>query len=76
MTEVEWLEATDSKPMLGFLIVDRKTTGRKLRLFSVVCCRRLWQYLDDEKGRPALAAAERCADGIEKAHATGLRGWE
>ena len=57
-----WLEADDPSPMLD--IVSREgASDRKLRLFAVGCCRRLWEYLDDEKGRPALEAAEQGADG-------------
>ncbi|WP_246522923.1 hypothetical protein [Gemmata palustris] len=61
MTEAEWLSATDPAPMLDFL--RGKASDRKLRLFTVGCCRRLWRYLDDKHWRPALEAAEQCADG-------------
>ncbi|OAI55048.1 hypothetical protein AYO44_13665 [Planctomycetaceae bacterium SCGC AG-212-F19] len=61
MTEQEWLACTDPTPMLDFL--RAKTSDRKLRLFSIACCRRLWHLLDDDHGRPALEAAERCAEG-------------
>jgi hypothetical protein len=40
MTEQEWLQADDPKPMLGFL--RGKASERKARLFTVTCCRNLW----------------------------------
>ncbi len=62
MTEREWLTANDPTPMLGFL--RSKTSDRKLRLFAVASCRRFWHLLDDKYGRPAVEAAERCAEGM------------
>jgi hypothetical protein len=44
MTEAEWLECTDPTPMLEFL--TEHASERKLRLFGVACCRRLWNLLD------------------------------
>jgi hypothetical protein len=63
MTEAEWLACGDPTPMLDYLEVWAEASDRKLRLFSAGCCRRLWQYLDDELGRPAIEASERRADG-------------
>ena len=60
MTEAEWLAATDSKPMLAF--IQGKASDRKLRLFAVGCCRRLWHFTDDERGRAAVESAEGFAD--------------
>src|SRR5690348_17059809 len=61
MTEAEWLAATDPGPMLAF---PRDGIGeRKLRLFAVACCRRVWAVLADEDGRRAVEVAERYADG-------------
>src|SRR5215467_13102699 len=57
MTEQEWMQATDPKPMLEFL--RGKASDRKLRLFVVSCC-----YL--EYGRspvePMYEVAEKFAD--------------
>jgi hypothetical protein len=63
MTEAEWLACTTPHLMLRHLkgrATDRK---RKLRLFAVACCRRIWQLLADEASRLAVEVSERYADG-------------
>lgn len=68
MKEHGWLEADDPSLMLD-TVNQKGASDRKLRLFTIGCCRRLWEYLDDEKGRPALEAAEQGADGGLYGHA-------
>jgi hypothetical protein len=67
MTEAEWLTATDPQPLLFFIkrrrAMRKQVKQRKLRLFAVACCRRLWPLIDDERSRLAVAVAERYADG-------------
>lgn len=62
MTEAEWMAFTDPRPMLGSL--RHRASDRKLRLFAVACCRRIWDLLPDEQCRSALETAERFADGL------------
>jgi hypothetical protein len=61
MTEHEWQTACNTEKMIKFL--DGRASPRKFRLFAVACCRRLWDFLDEDHARPALEAAVRCADG-------------
>ena len=60
MTEAEWLAATDALAMLEFM--RGKVSERKLRLFAVGCCRRVWPSLG-KHGRRAVDVAERYTDG-------------
>ncbi|WP_238602960.1 hypothetical protein [Fimbriiglobus ruber] len=62
MTESEWLACNDPTPMLEF--IRAKFSDRKLRLFGVACCKRVWDYLPDPVGRNALEMVERAADGM------------
>src|SRR5262245_50163395 len=49
--------------MLAFLRMVHTVSERKLRLFAVACCRRIWHLLADAGDRRAVEAAERYADG-------------
>ncbi|QEL19064.1 hypothetical protein [Limnoglobus roseus] len=65
MTDAEWAAATEPKLMLECLRARGAASDRKLRLFAVACCRRIWSALPDEAHRTAVEVAERYADGRE-----------
>ena len=62
MTEAEWLTATDPMPMVQSL--EGKASNRKLRLFAVACCRRVWHRLAAQRNRTVVELAEAFADGL------------
>lgn len=72
MTEAEWDACTDVEDMLEFVQDHGQTRDRKLRLFAVTCCRRVWEllnhiekdavilmerFLEEQAGEPERAAA-------------------
>jgi ssDNA-binding Zn-finger/Zn-ribbon topoisomerase 1 len=60
VNEQEWLAGTNPLSMLQFLL--GKARDRKLRLFAVACCRRIWTLLPDETGKRLVDLAERVAE--------------
>src|SRR6266853_500734 len=62
MNESDWLSSADPRAMLTFL--GERASERKLRLFYCACCRRVWNLITDERGRQAVVAAERFAEGL------------
>jgi hypothetical protein len=74
MTEAEWEACTDPRKMLDHLCdaglpLRGLLSERKLRLFAVASCRRIWFWLEDEQNQRALQVQERLA---EEAHPVRL----
>lgn len=61
MTEAEWLVASDPQTMLD--VLEMKGGDRKLRLFIVACCRRLWPHMIHQSSRRVIELLELAADG-------------
>src|SRR5262249_5159991 len=61
MSESDWLNCRDVTPMLSWL--EGRVSQRKLRLFGVACCWRIWPLLMDARSRKAVKVAERFAEG-------------
>jgi hypothetical protein len=59
--EAEWLACNEPEKLLGFLV--GKTSDRKLRLFAVACCRRIWDLMP-KGSQKAVLAAEKYAEGV------------
>jgi hypothetical protein len=64
MNEADWNRCTDPHKFFEFLRAGGKLTHRKVRLFTVACCRGVWHLLTDERSRKALEVAEAHADGL------------
>ena len=63
MTEVEWLACDDPQVMLRWMCRG-KPSKRKLRLFALACCRRVWSILKTRARHRAVTIAERFADRL------------
>jgi hypothetical protein len=76
MTLAEWQRCSSPEQMLHLL--GDGASPRKLRLYAIACCRRIWPWLT-ERNREALAVAERYADGQatleELSDAQSVAGW-
>jgi hypothetical protein len=62
MSEVAWHSASNPRPMLSSLV--GAASDRKLRLFAVACCRRIWHLVPDDRYRQAVDVAEQFAEGL------------
>jgi hypothetical protein len=60
LSEHDWLACPASRPMLVF--IQPRASERKVKLFDVACCRRIWSHLD-EGNRRAVEAWEQFAEG-------------
>jgi hypothetical protein len=61
MTEAEWLACNAIRPILEFL--GESPGSRKLRLIACVCCRSVWDQLN-ERSQDAIMQGEQFADGM------------
>lgn len=61
MTEAQWAACSSPEAMLNYL-TDR-ASPRKLRLYAIGCCRRIWHLLKDDRCRHAVEVAQRFVDG-------------
>jgi hypothetical protein len=62
LSEAEWLDADDPGLMLDQ--IEGRVSDRKLRLFAVACCRRMWHLLGDPRSRAVVDVVEQYADGL------------
>jgi hypothetical protein len=61
MTETQWRTCTSPEAMLNYL--TERASPRKLRLYAIGCCRRIWHLFNDERCRHAVEMAQRFVDG-------------
>ena len=73
MTEEEWLDCTDPGLMLEFL--RGKGSARKLRLFGLACCRRMWHLLPNEHWKELVESGEEFANGAVSREALNRAWW-
>jgi hypothetical protein len=60
MTEAEWLTSTKPYDLLDFM--GNSISARKIRLFACACCRRIWDFLEEEWMRNTVTLMELFAD--------------
>ncbi len=61
MNEGQWRGAVDPTWMLEVLRERDAASARKLRLFAVACCRRIWVLISEPRLREVVDIAERYA---------------
>src|SRR4051794_15548908 len=61
MTEAQWPTCDSPEQMLKLL--TEHASPRKLRLYAVGCCRRIWPLMRDDRCRHAVEVAQRFVDG-------------
>jgi hypothetical protein len=49
LTEHDWLKCPFSRPMIHF--IRTRASERKVKLFDVACCQRIWDRLGDANRR-------------------------
>ncbi len=64
MTEAEWSSCTEPQVMLDWLRQQRTLSERKVRLFTIACCRRIWHLLTDERNRRAVETLDSYTEGV------------
>lgn len=78
MTEAEWssekawFSYTDPAALLNVQKTEKGLSARKLRLFALACCRRIWPLIADETCRRAIEVSERFADGQASEQELGI----
>jgi hypothetical protein len=71
MNEAAWLAFANPTPMLAFL--RGKASDRKLRLFAIACCCRIWQRIGDPRSQAAVEFADQHADeGLARRRGVGV----
>jgi hypothetical protein len=61
MTEKEWIDCPDPRPMLRF--AEGTTGDRRLRLLAVACCRQIFPLIPHPELRDLVELTESYADG-------------
>ena len=61
MIEAQWPTCSNPEAMLNLL--TERASPRKLRLYAVGCCRRIWPLMRDDRCRHAVEVAQRYVDG-------------
>jgi hypothetical protein len=62
MTEAEWLACADPEMMLEFIF--KRTSRRKIELYTSGCYRSVWHPLTDERFRQKMDVRDRYFDGL------------